>query len=195
MSYTTLKADIASYLDRTDLTALIPKFIADAEHRIAREVRPWGFERRFDATLTAGQAFIALPARFKKARSFFLPAESLHLRRRRYSFLTPIWEEAQGTPRYYAEDLPNLRLYLAPIPVDAFPYTIFYFERPVPLTDGSPTNWLTDNAPDLLRYAALLETAPYLRSDERLQVWQTLYDRAAQAVSAESQDIRQDEES
>jgi hypothetical protein len=31
----------------------------------------------------------------------------------------------------------------------------------------------------------LLEAAPYLKNDARLQTWQTLYDRAAQSLNGE----------
>ena len=50
---------------------------------------------------------------------------------------------------------------------------------------GYETNWLTEYAPDLLLYAALLEAAPFLKKDERIGTWQAMYDRAAQALSGE----------
>ena len=38
-SYATLQSSIASFLHRTDMTAIIQEFIADAETRIANDLR------------------------------------------------------------------------------------------------------------------------------------------------------------
>ena len=40
-TFTALKASIADYLNRDDLTAVIPDFITLAESQINREVRHW----------------------------------------------------------------------------------------------------------------------------------------------------------
>jgi hypothetical protein len=34
-------------------------------------------------------------------------------------------------------------------------------------------------------YGALLEATPFLKNDERIPVWQQMYDRAAQALNGE----------
>ena len=53
------------------------------------------------------------------------------------------------------------------------------------MDDEFQTNFLTEYAPDLLLYATLLEAAPFLKKDERIQTWQQMYDRAAQAFDGE----------
>ena len=65
---------------------------------------------------------------------------------------------------------------------------ILYFEMPQPLDDDNQQNWLTTYAPNLLLYASLLEATPFLKKDERIATWQSMYDRFAQAISA--QDIQ-----
>jgi hypothetical protein len=37
----------------------------------------------------------------------------------------------------------------------------------------------------VLLYATLLEATPFLKKDERIQTWQVMYDRAAQALNGE----------
>jgi hypothetical protein len=37
----------------------------------------------------------------------------------------------------------------------------------------------------VLLYATLLEATPFLKKDERIQTWQGMYDRAAQALNGE----------
>ena len=53
------------------------------------------------------------------------------------------------------------------------------------LGDSVQTNWLTDYAPTLLLYATLLEAAPMLKNDERVPVWQQMYDRSASTLNGQ----------
>ena len=53
------------------------------------------------------------------------------------------------------------------------------------LGDDLQSNWLTEYAPDVLLYAALLEATPFLKNDERVPMWTGMYDRAAQALNGE----------
>jgi hypothetical protein len=60
-----------------------------------------------------------------------------------------------------------------------------YYELPQPLDDANQQNWLTNYAPNLLLYACLLEATPFLKNDERIATWQSMYDRFAQATSGQ----------
>jgi hypothetical protein len=60
-----------------------------------------------------------------------------------------------------------------------------YYELPALLDDTQQTNWLTDYAPNLLLYGALLEATPFLKNDERLPTWQGFYQAAANALNTE----------
>ena len=53
-SYATLKTSIAAFLNRTDLTDIIPEFIADAEARIYSELRIKAMEAAFTGTTSGG---------------------------------------------------------------------------------------------------------------------------------------------
>ena len=74
---------------------------------------------------------------------------------------------------------------VTPTPASAQTLEVMYYEQPALLGDDSQTNWLTEYAPDLLTYATLLEATPFLKNDERIQTWQAMYDRAAQALNGE----------
>lgn len=54
-------------------------------------------------------------------------------------------------------------------------YSLTYFQAVPSLSDAEPTNWLILREPGLYLYGALGETAPFLREDERLVVWGTLF--------------------
>ena len=62
-NYEGLKAAVADWLGRDDLAERIPDFIALAERRMARELRPRVLERRAEAEVQAGQRFVPLPWR------------------------------------------------------------------------------------------------------------------------------------
>lgn len=105
---------------------------------------------------------------------------------RSYEYLRSYWpdETQTGTPAFYA-DYDYQHFVVAPTPPRAMPFELLYWELPALLGDDNQTNWLTEYAPNLLLYASLLETAPYLKADQRVQTWMGLYDRAAQAISGE----------
>lgn len=61
MNYTTLQADVAAYLHRTDLTSVIPSFIERARVRIGRDLK--SVEQETTATISSFTAGVgALPA-------------------------------------------------------------------------------------------------------------------------------------
>ncbi len=46
------------------------------------------------------------------------------------------------------------------------------YRKVVPaLSDANTSNWLLACAPDAYLYGALLESAPYIKDDERIAVW------------------------
>ena len=58
-NYTELKSNIADFLNREDLTAVIPTFIALAEAQINRDIRHWKMEKR--ATAQVDSEYSKLP--------------------------------------------------------------------------------------------------------------------------------------
>ena len=44
------------------------------------------------------------------------------------------------------------------------------------LSYAANTNWILQNHPDLYLYGSLSEASPYIGNDERIQVWKTLYE-------------------
>jgi hypothetical protein len=62
---------------------------------------------------------------------------------------------------------------------------VLFYQLPVLLDEENQTNWLTEEALQLLLYGVLLEATPFLKNDERIQVWQQMYDRAASMLNGE----------
>lgn len=103
-----------------------------------------------------------------------------------YEALRRYWpnDTLTGMPVYYA-DYDYQHWLFAPTPDEARPFEVLYWQLPPLLDNTNQTNWLTEYAPNLLLYATLLESAPFLKNDERVQVWQGFYDRALQGLNGE----------
>ena len=64
-TYDELKASIADFLNRSDLTNAIPDFISLAEKRLNRDIRHWRMENR--ATASASGRYSVLPTDYVEA--------------------------------------------------------------------------------------------------------------------------------
>lgn len=191
MTYDSLLDDLRRYLERgftAESDAIVyeqlPRLITLGERRIARELKVQGFIRPVTATLQPGLAVYQKPDRWRDTISMNIAGRPLF--GRPYEAARGYWpDESQvGTPEYYA-DYDYGHWLLVPTPAAAQTLEVLYYEQPRFLGPDFQTNWITEYAPDLLLYASLLEAAPFLKKDERIQTWQAMYDRAAQALSGE----------
>lgn len=191
MTYESLLVDVRRYLER-GFTAesdqivydQLPRLVTLAERRIARELKIQGFIRPVQTNLQVGVAVYAKPDRWRDTISMTVNGSPIFARS--YEYLRSYWpNEAQtAAPQFYA-DYDFQHWLIAPTPNAAAVLEVMYYEQPPLLGDDVQTNWLTEYAPDLLLYATLLEATPFLKSDERIQVWQAMFDRAAQALTGE----------
>ena len=191
MTYDSLLVDVRRYLERgftAESDAIVyeqlPRLVTLGERRIARELKIEGFIRAVQTPLQVGLAVYLKPDRWRDTVSMTLNGVPIFARS--YEYCRNYWpDEAQtGTPEFYA-DYDYQHWLLAPTPNAASTLEVLYYEQPALLGEDFQTNWLTEYAPDLLLYATLLEATPFLKSDERIQMWQAMYDRAAQAISGE----------
>ena len=195
MTFTTLQDDLRAYLERggalTDPTvyAQLPRLINLAERKIARELKVQGFIEAVEFTLTVGQPIYAKPDRWRDTISMNLRNGSgarSPVFARGYEYLRTIFPDDSQTaqPQFYA-DYDYSHWLVKPAPDVAYTVEALYYALPVLLDDVNTTNWLTDYAPNLLLYGALLEATPFLKADERIPVWQAMYDRAAGMLNGE----------
>jgi len=174
-TYAGLKATIADYLNRDDLTSVIPSFIAIAEAKFNRKVRTRQMIKRAEAQIES--QFFAYPSDWLQAKEFQLNVNPIV----RLRFVT----EAQGDelkaskyitvgqPLYYT--ITGSQLEFIPTPDVTYSAELTYYAKIPALSDSNTSNWLLAYAPDLYLYGALMEASPYLKDDERLAVWGQLY--------------------
>ena len=198
MTFTTLQQDVRRYLERGATYASdpivyeqIPRLINLAERRIARELKVQGFINVVTGTFAVGQAVYSKPDRWRDTVSVNIGTGASNNNRkvlfsRAYEYLLSYWPDRSQTeePIFYA-DYDYDHWLIAPTPDAEYPFEILYYELPPLLDDSVQTNWLTEYAPQLLLYGSLLEATPFLKNDERIGIWQQMYDRAAAMLNGE----------
>ncbi|AWJ88930.1 hypothetical protein Sp245p_03555 [Azospirillum baldaniorum] len=170
-TYSELKAAVADWLNRDDLTAVIPTFIALAEAEFNRRLRTQRMLSR--AVASVASEYADLPDNFLQMRSLHLRAMLI----RRLEFVTPANfldladAGVAGEPRCFTVLGSQIRF--APAPVGST-VELVYFSKIPALSDAAPANWLLDMAPELYLHATLSHSAPYLREDQRVTGWKQL---------------------
>lgn len=155
--YASLQAAVADWVERSDLTARLPTFVANAEAKVNRVLR----ERRSQAQDTASvdTALTALPTDFLEAITVEARLSSsedwVRLEPAPVAVLVVVegGPTSTGRPRYWSLLGPQLMLY--PTPDQAYSVKITYFTKLPALSDSNTTNWLLTDAPDVYFDGAL----------------------------------------
>jgi hypothetical protein len=189
-NYTTLKAAIADWLLRDDLAAVIPSFIALAETQMQREIRHHRMMQRAEADIDT--RYFALPSDWLETARFHVTGDRPS--RLELTSMDDMLQMRQmngntsGRPTHYAHIGEQLEVF--PTPGATYNVELLYFQKIPPLSDGNATNWLLTDYPDVYLYGALMQAAPYLDDDAKMQVWAGLYGSSINSINAESKKAR-----
>ena len=188
-NYTGLKASIADFLNRDDLTSVIPDFVALAEAQINRDIRHWKMEARSSGQQSAADEYMQIPADWVETIRLHLTGTGTSVvnlvSRDAMADKRAAQENAAGTPRMYTHADGQFQLY--PTPDATTNFELLYYQK-IPSLITNTDNWLLLEAPDVYLYGALLHSAPYLAEDARLAVWAQLYSAAIQRLNQTSED-------
>lgn len=179
--YTSLKTSIANFLHRTDLTDLIPEFIADAENRIYNDIRVRAMEAAYSSTT----ASTSLPTGFLEWIFLYIDDDSEQkLSRRDAEWIYTRYPDRTGggKPVYFAREGDGL--IFGPAANATYTLAGRYYKKLDALSDSNTTNWLITDAPELLRFAALAEAAPYIQDDARAGLWESKYQAVKQRIQS-----------
>jgi len=183
-TYSELKTAVADFLNRDDLTSVIPTFIALAEAQIAREVRHWLQEKR--ATATLNERYEVLPNDFLEMRRLEL-SDGSALRVVSGDVMADLRYKSgdiAGRPTSFRLTANNIEFF--PTPSETYTMTMTYYARIDAISDEIPTNWLLQRYPDVLLYGSLVHSAPYLKDDARVAIWSSLYQNAVEQLNTEA---------
>ena len=177
-TYAELKTSIGDWLNRSDLTSVIPDFISLAEAQVERTLRTRQMIVRANASFDA--QYGAVPADFLETKSLkltstnpqtplsFLSIDALDNEATKYT--------GSGKPKFFG--IVGGQFRLVPLPDSNYTTELTYYAKLSKLSNDNTTNWLLASSPDIYLYGSLLQAAPYLQDDARIQTWATLYERA-----------------
>lgn len=189
-TYAELKSAIADFLNRDDLTSVIPTFIDLAEAQMQREIRHHRMMRRSDGQIDS--RYSPVPTTWLETiRLHIVGTNSYRLELTSMDDMLQLREESDGVagrPTHYAHVGENIEVY--PNPDAAYDIEMLYYEKIPALSDSNTSNWLLEVAPDAYLYGALVQAAPYLQDDARIQVWGGLYGGAVEGVNKEAEKAR-----
>ena len=186
-TYDELKASIADFLNRSDLTSVIPDFIKLAETGMNREVRHWRMEKR--ATAELNTQYTALPSDFLEPIRMSLNTADTNTLEMVNAFqisnLRAQNLNTSGRPINFAILDGSIEVF--PTPDAAYTLEMLYYETIDTLNAQTTTNWVLTNFPDAYLYGALIHSAPYLQDDTRANTWAALYQKAINDINLESE--------
>lgn len=187
-NYGTLKAQVATWLNRGDLTSNIPTYISAGLARVNLELQIAGGivdqQQVAYANTTAGQDSLAVPNDYQALRYIKVTDSSAVadvLETVIYDQLIDTYgDQSTGVPEQVA--IFDGAFIFRPIPDGAYRVQIGYIKKYADFANDSDTNWLLNNAGNLLLYAACLEAAPQLNDDPRMSTWVSTYQRSMQLL-------------
>lgn len=189
-TYAELQSAVADFLNRDDLTSVIPTFIDLAEAQMQRTIRHHKMMQRAEAEIDT--RYFVLPSDWLQTARFHLKGDRTY--RLELTSMDDMLQLRQanaditGRPSHFAHIGEQIEVY--PSPNGTYDVELLYYKKIPALSASNTTNWLLTDHPDVYLYGALLQAAPYLDDDQRIQVWSTFYGNAVQAITQESQKAR-----
>ena len=188
-NFTNLKSSIADFLNRDDLTSVIPTFISLAEADMNRKLRHWRMERRSNAVLDTH--YSALPDDFLEPVRLQITGDNpsrLELITHGEMMDKREASNTAATPRFYTFTDGTIEVY--PTPDQAYTLEMVYYSSLDALTSSNASNWIITYHPDAYLYGALTHSAPYLAEDARTQTWATLFQNAISGINMEDDKVK-----
>lgn len=172
-SYDDLLVSVGAWLDRSDLSAMIPKFIEMAHRRFNRTLFPPDRETMFEDTVTDGYV---LPTDIYRLKSIeIVDDDDTPMEQVTYASLKAE-TEYEYRPSRFAIHVG--RLYFSPQPGDDVTMKLAYTARIPMLGTFQQSNWLLEKHPDAYIYGALVQAAAFLdATDARIGLWSAALDQ------------------
>lgn len=179
-NYSELVDEVTKLLSRDFLRPQVPGWIHFAELEIVREIMPLReIKYKTTGTLTIDEVELTLPDGINGIFGFQLDENPIRtvtsvempqlLRRRALNTAA-----ADQFPSVYAWT-GTRTIEMAPTPKATTPYTLYYTGLMADPNETKYTSQVLVEAQDLLLYGAAKHSAPFVRHDERLAMWISLF--------------------
>ena len=208
MTYDELKQKIIDYTEVSSnvfTDTILNGFINDAEFKILREVDSDNNRRYVTANLIASTRFIDVPTDLLIVRSAQIVDSDLadgstdqnrdFLQFRDTSFMSEFNPTATtGVPKYYS-NWDETRIVVAPTPDQTYTIQLNYILKPTGLSSTNTTTYLSNEFPNGLLYACLVEAYGFLKGPvDMLQLYDKKYTEAVKGFSIEQMGRRRRDE-
>jgi len=173
-TYAGLKIIVADWLMRGDLEHVIPRAVRMAEASINRRLRVRQMIVRAESEVELQT--LPLPTDWLESIRGFTGSDNDF---RLSSFPMDEYDArvlSTGQPISYS--ILGRYMFFRMLPEEPTRIELAYYASVPALSDDAPTNWLLTLWPDIYLYGSLMHTAPYLKDDPRLQVWEVMFEKA-----------------
>ena len=182
-SYATLQSEIASWLNRDDLSSIIPTFIQFVEADVNSRLRHQKMVIRAQAT--SNQEYVQLP-------SDWLEAINIHIIDGAQPLSYVTLDQADRVNKQQIITKPSFfsimdnALEIVPAPGSDIDIEMIYYGKIPALSNTNTSNWLLVKAPDLYLYGSLVHAAAYLLDDQRVGMFANMYNSRLESLALES---------
>ena len=202
MTYDELVTNIRNYTEvdsNVFSNSVIDTFITMAENKILRDIDLDVFKKEVSGSMATSNRFLTAPTDLLTHRYLMVTdsaGDQIFLEFRDTSFMKEYWPDSAstGTPKYYSvwdQDT----FYVAPTPDDTYTVQLGYIYRPAQLSSSNTTTWISNNAPEALLDACLIQAYSYTKGPtDMLQYFTQSYQQAVQGLGLEQQGRRRRDE-
>lgn len=178
-TYTDLLASVASWMNRTDLTAVIPDFVTIVEGRLARDLRVRMQLVTSTLTTLTTTRNVALPADWLEFENVSIagatatdqetPCQYVNI-----EHMDAKYPQMGPSGRPYVYSIEGQNVLFGPQPDSTYTVNIMYYAR-LPGLAANSTNWLMTNYPNAYLYGCLREGAFFTKDAAGAAQWDGLY--------------------
>ncbi len=194
MNYSTLTTNIKNFLedDSTEFDTSIDQIIGQAESMIFQRLPNLPCYRSIaTGNLVVGTSeYTITSARIIRNVSVTVSSEISYLNHRVDSYLRDYWPNSSstGTPIMFSTKnagSSDLVITLAPTPSATLDYAVDYIKPITGLSSSNTTNWIGNNAENVLLSACLYESSAFLKAPETVTLYKAQFDEAVQLMQQE----------
>lgn len=171
---------MGNWLDRTDLSARLPEFIALWEAHVNRKLRQRQQTTSATLTVTAGTA--TLPTDYLKWKRVTWSGSPT----RNLEYVTPEYlatynaAQISGPPTYFTIEGTSLKV----APLDNTSLSFLYAQKVPALSVSATTNWMLTEHPDAYLFGSLTMAATLTEDADNGRAWNVLAEQALDEVWA-----------
>lgn len=175
-TYTDLQASVAAWLNRTDLAAIIPDWVAIAEAHHSRDVRLRKQVTSVPLSTVANTRGVNLPTdwlEFENVSLLTTPEQQLSYATVEHLDAVYPNNGTNGKPSLYTVE--GDQILFGPTPDTVYTVSALYYAR-FPSIVSNSTNWLLANHPTAYLYACLMQGCIYLKDQAGAAQYRALYE-------------------